>query len=393
MDRCSYINSPISSLSSLSKTLGEDISQIVAVADAPASEKYNKPKTPVFKKDKTERIVRSPVRALRSLQYRINKQIMVKGVSWPSYLFGSIPKGHNGEVSQDYIAAAKVHCGAKSLCCLDISDFFDNIHACDVFAVFNELFHFSTEVSTILTKLVTFDERLVQGALTSSYLAMLVLWKTEPGLVEALGRKNINYSRLVDDITLSTKKYNYNFSYEVSLIEKTLHEKGLFFNEEKAKVYSVSSELMLVHGLNVMGKNPAMPRYEARRIRAAVRQLEKLAEQEGARCEMWYRREYNRCQGRVYKLERFGKSNSFRNLLNRLQKITPLPSKKDITYAKLRVKKLESDFNNVKKRETYNYMRRFSIASHRVAFLKGYYDEEWKKLRTRLKAIFPDYRK
>jgi len=393
MEKCVYKSRPIVSLPSLAKTLREDISEIINIANTPDENKYKKPKLPVFKKDGTERLVRSPVRALRSLQYRINKEIMVKGVEWPSYLFGSIPKNLGDNKSHDYIDAASVHCGAKSLCCLDISDFFDNIHEEDVKNIFKNLFRFSCEVSEVLTKLVTYKGHLVQGALTSSYLAMLILWDSEPNLVNLLKRKGVRYSRLVDDITLSSEAYNYNFSYEKKTIEQILHKKGLFYNEKKVKTISISSELMSVHGLNVTGSIPAMPRFEAKKIRAAVRQLEKLAEQNKARCEMWYRTEFNRCQGRVYKLERFGKKKSFDNLLNRLKKIKPVASDKDVRYAKIRVTKLEKDYANIKKRETYNYMRRFSIASHRVAFLQEDYKKEWKKLRDRLRLIFPDYTK
>lgn len=393
MDKCFYSNRPITSLSSLAKTLREDISDINSLANTPDLEKYKRPKHPVFKKDGTERVVRSPIRQLRTIQYRINKEIFVEGMKWPSYLFGSIPKNEEEGLSHDYVDAAGVHCGAKSLCSLDISDFFDNIHENEVKRIFVELLRFSEEVANILTKLVTYNGHLVQGALTSSYLAMMVLWDLEPKLVETLGRKRVRYSRLVDDITLSSTAYNYNFSYEIRLIEQVLHAKGLFYNEKKVKIASVSSDLMLVHGLNVTGSSPAMPRYEAKKIRASVRQLEKLAAQKDARTEMWYRREFNRCRGRVYKLERFGKNNSFKNLFNRLEAISPQPSKKDVKYAKIRVKKLKSDFKNIRKRETYNYIRRFSIASHRVSFLKGYFNKEWEILRNELKGIFPGYKK
>ena len=58
----------------------------------------------------------------------------------------------------------------------------------------------------MLTGLTTLEGYLPQGAKTSSYLANLALWRTEPRLVESLTRQGFTYSRYVDDITLSTDR-------------------------------------------------------------------------------------------------------------------------------------------------------------------------------------------
>lgn len=106
--------------------LGKEKSELLDVAHLQDEQKYRYPKTDVYKKDGTRRNIMTPVLELRSIQHRINQNIFKKSFSWPSYLFGSIPKSEVAETPQDYIEAAQIHCGAKTICSLDISDFFDN---------------------------------------------------------------------------------------------------------------------------------------------------------------------------------------------------------------------------------------------------------------------------
>jgi len=393
MEQCNYIHRPITTIESLASALGKEKELLLEVSSLDDARKYRRPKSNVYKKDGSRRNIMTPVREVRSIQYRINQNIFKKSISWPNYLFGSIPKADSLDSPQDYIEAAHMHCGAKTICSLDVSDFFDNVHSDDVFDIFSRLFRYSEEVSDILTKLVTYKEHLVQGALTSSYLAMLVLWEREPLVVEKLKRKKIVYTRLVDDITLSAKKHDYDFSLGIKEIENMLHDKGLYFNATKIDRQCISNQLLLVHGLNVTKDHPALPKNEAKKIRAAVRNIESIALKGIDRKELWYRKEYNRCLGRVFKLKRFGKLKSFKNLKNRLEKIKPIPSQNDVRYSKIRVSALENDFVNIAKRDSYNYLRRYSIANHRVSFLKDYFQEDYLELRRRLRLILPTYQK
>lgn len=378
-------------MGSFARSLGIPLSEIQRVESLPNDQKYRKPKTPAFKSDGTERKIMTPVRALRSIQHRINKRIFKPHIKWPSYLFGSIPNIDKSIEPQDYISAASQHCECKSICKLDVSNFFDNIHKDYIQAVFEGLFRFDAKVSATLTNLVTYENNLVQGALTSSYIALLVLYDKEPHVVKRLKRQGITYTRLVDDITLSSSIHNFDFSLAIKIVEEMLNEKELVFNKDKLVTSSISTDFLTVHGLNVSFNIPCLPKNEAKRIRANVRFIENLVKSDSIRTEQWYRQEYNRCLGRVYKLQRFGKVKSFNNLKSRLEKIAPTASLKDVRYTKSRVSKLEADYQSTSKAKSYNYMRRYSIASHRVAFLKDKFREQSEALRKRLKKIAPLY--
>ena len=106
---------------------------------------------------------------------------------------------------KDYISCARLHCSSKSILTIDIKDFFDNVHEVHVKEVFKDFLKYSDDVSSVLADICCMNSHLVQGALTSSYIASLVLFDIEGDLVKKLERKNLVYTRLVDDMNVSSK--------------------------------------------------------------------------------------------------------------------------------------------------------------------------------------------
>jgi RNA-directed DNA polymerase len=76
-------------------------------------------------------------------------------------------------------------------------------------------------------------------------------------------------------------------------------------------------------------------------------------------------------------------------LVNRLRKILPLPSRKDIDRAEKIVRKLELE--HASKSATYWYAKRFYLAHERLNVLKRSYPAVSATLRTRLKPLLPVY--
>lgn len=229
-----------------------------------------------------------------------------KVVAWPSHIYGSIPNQydeHQIETPKDYVACARVHCESKSVLTIDIMNFFDNIHMSKVENIFFRFFKYSAEVSKVLAEICCFEDRVIQGALTSSYIASLCMFDTEGKIVERLARKNLRYTRLVDDITVSSKISNYNFDYAQSTIERMLVDLELPINRSKTRIQFCSTSPLTVHGLRVAFKEPRLPSDEARRIRAAVQNIEKLAQEGQYRTSHSYRHDFNRCMGRVNQAE------------------------------------------------------------------------------------------
>lgn len=349
----------------------------------------------------TERIVFNPHQELRRIQRRLNKRIFnqansnLSHISWPSYLYGSIPNEirkdlNNQEViPKDYIACARNHCMAKSLMKLDISNFFDNIHQDHVYSIFKSLLKYPDDVSEVLTKLCCYKGNVVQGALTSSYIASAVLFDVEPLLVKRLHRKNLVYTRLVDDITVSSNKKQYDFSYAQSLIIEMLHSKDLPVNNDKTIIKYVSTEPLIVHGLRINFKEPRLPADEVSRIRASVKNLELLAKDGQYKVSDDYRTSFNRCLGRVNKLGRLGHK-QHQALLERVLKIPPKPSYKHIKKAVSYVYKIECW--HPKYKQTYWYYRQFNKAHAELNILQRSFTRISNKLRERLRNVKPEFK-
>jgi len=353
-------------------------------------DRYTK-KDHVKKAGGISRPIYNPHRFLRKLQKRINIAIFSNHyvIRWPHFIYGSVPNQKNNDAydSKDYVSCAGRHCGAKSLLKIDVSSFFDNIHQDIVFSIFSKFLKYDEEVSRILTNLCCHNSHLVQGGLTSSYIASLCLYDVEGDVVERLNRKGFIYTRLVDDITVSSKSLNTDFTYALKIISDMLTAKDLPINEGKTKVFRTSTEPLTVHGLRVSFSTPRLPADEVGRIRAAVRNLESLSVQPGYRTSHGYRHDYNRCMGRVNKLLRVG-HNQHEPLLARLNSIKHLPSRRDVNRAKDMVARLEKDFGT--KKHTHWYKSRFNRVMERLIVLNRVYDITSKQLRSKLRRLKPE---
>lgn len=382
----------IASIENLCSALDIPLSEIYSALSLSDEEKYKV--SSLAKSDGTDRIVHNPHFLLRKIQRRINKRIFSKPsiIRWPDHLFGSVPNQLDSNmkhiINKDYVSCTAKHCEAKSILKVDIKDFFDNIHKDLVFDIFRNFMKCDLEVSEILTEICCFHSRPVQGALTSSYLASLCLYDVEGSVVEKLSRKGLVYTRLVDDITVSSKINNYDFGYALDIIRSMLTAKELPLNVAKTKSIYVSSEPLSVHGLRVAFPQPRLPSGEVSRIRAAVKNIETLASERGYRTTHAYRHDFNRCMGRVNKLIRVG-HNRHQSLLDRLRKVFPLPSKKDIERARAMLKRLQRDSST--KKDTYWYTKRYYKLQERLIVLERSFPASAKEIRASLKGLKPIY--
>lgn len=373
-------------LCNLLRVSDEFLTSVLALSQ---EERYSK-KDHVKKAGGISRPIYNPHRFLRKIQKRINVSIFSNYyvVRWPHFIYGSVPnqKNNDGYDSKDYVSCAARHCGAKSLLKVDVSSFFDNIHQDIVFSIFSDFLKYDQEVSNVLTDLCCHNSHLVQGGLTSSYIASLCLYDVEGRVVERLNRKGLTYTRLVDDITVSSKSLGTDFTYALKIISDMLTSKDLPINEGKTRIFRTSTEPLTVHGLRVSFHTPRLPADEVGRIRAAVRNLESLAAEPGYRTSHDYRHDYNRCMGRVNKLLRV-KHTQHEALLNRLNAIKPLPSRRDVNRAKDMVARLEKDFDA--KKHTHWYKSRFHRIMERLIVLNRVYDKTSEQLRSKLRNLKP----
>lgn len=288
-----YNAKPIYSLSSLALALGFEEALLIKLASN-ADNKYRLAK-PVIKADGSIRQPFDALEPLKEIQKRIKNNLFSK-VVFPNYLTGSI-KG------RDYETNASLHVGAKITICEDIENFFPATTSLLAFDIWRNFFGFSEEVAELLTKLTTKDSALPQGAITSSYLANLALWRHEPKLNQWLNQKGIIYSRYVDDITISSKQFlvDDQKTEVIAKIYGMLRKNGYHAKRRKHEI-STSSKPMFITKLMVNNK-VSLNSNERANICAAVYQLQQRVESGERGIKITH--DFNSISGKVAKLKRF----------------------------------------------------------------------------------------
>lgn len=259
-----YNSKPIRSLAALSKALKLDEDALFYIVENVSSLWKNPHK--IKKEDGSSRIVNDARPRLKALHKRIYSEILSK-VIYPPYITGSV-KGH------DYSSNAAIHMNKSIVIAEDIKSFFPNTTAGLVHEIWQHFFGFSSDVADVLTKLTTKDDCLPQGGVCSSYLANLAFWDIEGDVYSGFKASGIEYSRYVDDITISSIAVlnKSDKTKAISTIYGMLIKKG--YRPKRSK-HEIQTQLkpMIVTKLMVNDK-VSLTNKERNKIRAAVYQLE-----------------------------------------------------------------------------------------------------------------------
>lgn len=258
-----YRFAPVRDLSTLAEALEVSRPQLERLA-----RKANRMYSLVMKtkKDGSPRRTWNAHRQLKHVHELIKVRFLTKA-TYPIYLQGGIRDLKN---PRDYARNAAIHAGQACVINEDVSDFFPSTTAAQVYEIWKDVFRFSPEVADCLTKLVTRRGVLAQGAKSSNHLANLALWRDEYEVVRHLIARGFRYSRLTDDLTVSS-------SYPLSAAEKSwavstvyafLRRHGYRPKRKKHFIYN-RGKPMLVNGL-VVNRYPALPKKERSAIRSLV---------------------------------------------------------------------------------------------------------------------------
>ncbi|WP_449122856.1 reverse transcriptase family protein [Pseudomonas sp. MPG01] len=334
------------------------------------------------KKNGGDRVVCDPHPLVRKFQRRIKNRLFNQ-VRYPEYLYGSIS---DPEHPRDYISCAQRHCKAKTILKIDITSFFDFIDYNLVFKIFNKLFFYTKEVSEALADICTREGVVPQGASTSSFIANLCFFDVEGQVVKGLERQGLIYTRLTDDITVSSVIQDKDLTKAKSMIVAMIEQAGFKVNEAKTSVESVSTTAFKIHGLRVNKETPQLPRDEIRGIRAAVHNLKALSREPNARTSFDYRKRYESISGRVNKLARTGHPRYKKHRVE-LKSIMPLPSQKDIRRCLIMLSTLRRDYITFCGAPLY--MKRYHRLRHRLILLQRVYKHEARKIWMELRALTP----
>lgn len=268
--RPSYSLAPIQTLASLAAALGLSEAELSDVIRR-APDLYREGTKP--KKSGGVRTYYDAKEPLKSIQGRILRQILDR-VAWPRYLFGGI---RDPDCPRDYVRNAAFHAGAALHFTTDIKNFFPTIQAPAVLQIWQGAFHFSPPVAEALTALTTYRGFLPQGTRTAQALANLVLWDIEPQAVDRLEGLGFRYSRLTDDITISTldPRDAERLPNAIQIVHQMLRARGFRRNGRKERVTTQRGS-MIVNNV-VTNCRVALPRERrdeiAREVIALARQI------------------------------------------------------------------------------------------------------------------------
>ena len=166
-------------------------------------------------------------------------------------------------------------------------------------------------------------------------LANLIFWDIESEVEARLVGLGFTYSRYIDDVTVSVHQNMADERLEPIFREVygMFARKGLKPKRKKEDIQT-SGYALQVHGHNVDGRAPAMPRETAARIRAAVRQCEEMAEQD--RYSKEFRSLWISVHSRVQRMRTLNHTQA-ETYLARLAAVGPLLSDQELSIVKERV--------------------------------------------------------
>lgn len=258
-------NGPAYSIRALEVRLGIPRAELRSVAGL-AGAAYNPfnqlKKSRPFQKLMTARKLRridNPADNLKRIQTRIYRRIL-RPLALPTYLRGGI----RGNTIIDNV---RMHAGARTLVTLDIKEFFPSINNRQVFRVWREMLGFSARISSILTKLTTFERRLPQGAPTSALLANLVLHSIDGPIREHCEKSAITYSTWIDDLAFSGDSPQ----EIIRTVTQTLSSAGFGISHRKLKIMGPGDRKLLV-GL-VLNRFPNIRRQYVGQVRSGIHKL------------------------------------------------------------------------------------------------------------------------
>lgn len=257
----SYLCNPIRNLPALARALRLDVAVLVSAAET-ANTNYRVVAPP----QGSTRQTFDALSHLKEIHRRI-KAVFFANVTFPNYLHGSL-KGC------DYVTNASLHVNKQILICADVKKFFPSVTAERVEDVWCGFFGFAPKVAQLLTKLTTKDGVLPQGAIPSSYLANLVLWRHEPLLHAKFAEQGITYSRYVDDMVMSSASHlnKETQTWVIAQVYGMLRKVGLKASRAKHEIFSATKPMIATK--LIVNRKPSLGNKKRSQVRAQVRQVE-----------------------------------------------------------------------------------------------------------------------
>jgi len=220
----------------------------------------------ITKKNGGVRQLNIPPNSAKIVQKKLS-DILYKIYIPPKPVHGFIQSQKNH--TKNIVSNAKQHIKKNVVINLDIDSFFDSINFGRVRGLFlSKPFNLDDKTATKLAQLMTYENKLPQGAPTSPIISNLICKKLDHKLIKLAKKYTLTYTRYADDISFSTHKRNLNTKKILTEIEKIINNNGFKVNKSKTRVqYSYQSQI--VTGLKVNKKVNVNRKY-IRQIRSML---------------------------------------------------------------------------------------------------------------------------
>jgi len=164
------------------------------------------------------------------------------------------------------------HIGAKVVMCLDLEDFYTNIHSDKIWYIFRNA-GYSKRISLLFTSLCTYKGFLPQGAPTSPKLSNLACWRLDQRLLGLTSKNGIIYTRYADDLTFSA--HSYLLLKILPLSKHIIRSEGFKLNDSKTRIMGPSRQQKIT-GLILNQNGFGIGRRKYRELRASIHKIYQL---------------------------------------------------------------------------------------------------------------------
>lgn len=136
---------------------------------------------------------------------------------------------------ESYFTYLIEHINKKSYLRVDIKSFFDTIKVEQIKGAFQEFVNLDDVLETIID-IVTLENKLPQGALTSPSVSNIIFRRIDQRITKYCQKFNVTYTRYADDMLFSSNTINFaKDKYFYSMIKHILEENGFQCNYSKKK--------------------------------------------------------------------------------------------------------------------------------------------------------------
>lgn len=215
----------------------------------------------ITNRGRKKRKIYAPSRMLKYLQTQIRDQ-MLDRVPVEPCVHGFVP-------GRGCLTNAQAHMDSRTIVNIDLKDFFPSIKRRRVFGMITKVFGLEPGPCMLMARLMTYDDHLCQGFVTSPDVANMAAWRLDRRLQGLAKSMDLRYTRYADDLTFSGDDWSGNMDKFVDIVRGIVESEKFKVNDKKIAVMR-RGRRQKVTGL-VVGKDTVrVPRRIRRLIRSAV---------------------------------------------------------------------------------------------------------------------------